>query len=236
MDLAQVHYQHLKWYWCWNWAGARHKKVWNQISKQRSYPTPFAAKFYSLAHVICAGKCWQLLWGPSFAVQFGSGKTWQQLVSITFVGQPVGHTSPNIIDFWGEGNKDGIEMLGNISNFFGGMGRVSTCLLFYICFCFNVDIYFVFEKSLNSKLDSNISQRRQGCQRFILLPSDPKRTSAFDSSLISLRSESASPTSAIAAHPRYGLGLDRNGLLAFRFFQIKRQLRVDHFPNFPRDM
>lgn len=118
-------------------AGARHKKVWNQISKQRSYPTPFAAKFYSLAHVICAGKCWQLIWGPSFTVQFGSGKTWQQLVSITFVGQPVAQTSPNIVDFWGEGNKDGIEMLGNISNvFFGGHHETSVNVFVMLCALF----------------------------------------------------------------------------------------------------
>ena len=233
MDLAQVHYQHLKWYWCdWLKPERGTKRCETRFRSSAHIQHHSLRSFTALPH---AAKCWQLIWGPSFTVQFGSGKTWQQLVSITFVGQPVGHTSPSIVDFWGEGNKDGVEMLGNISNFFGGMGRVSRCLLCYICFCFNVDIYFVFEKSLNSKLDSNISQRRQGCQRFILLPSDPKRTSAFDSSLI-LRSESASPTSAIAAQPRYGLGLDRNGLLAFRFFRIKRQLRVDHFPNFPRDM
>ena len=162
-------------------AGARHKKVWNQISKQRSYPTPFAAKFYSLAHIICAGKCWQLIWGPSFTVQFGSGKTWQQLVSITFVGQPVGHTSPNIVDFWGEGNKDGIEMLGNISNvFWGGASWDESQRVCYFIYVFVLMLICYVWKELEFKVGfSNISQRRQGCQRFILLPSDPKRTSPW---------------------------------------------------------
>lgn len=98
------------------------KRVWNQTSKQRLYPTPLSCEILQPCPASYApGKCWQLIWGASFGVQFGSGKTGQQLVSTTFVGQPVGHTSPNIVDFWGEGNKDGIEMLGNISNvFFGG--------------------------------------------------------------------------------------------------------------------
>ena len=143
MDLAQVHYQHLKWYWC-DWLKpvfAAQKGCETRFSKQRSYPTPLNCEILQPCPASYApGKCWQLIWGASFGVQFGSGKTWQQLVSITFVGQPVGHTSPNIVDFWGEGNKDGVEMLGNISNvfFWGGiMRRVSTCLLCSVLY-FNI--------------------------------------------------------------------------------------------------